>query len=249
MSDEAQSPLTMGEGLLAYIRAGDETTLALLENRTPLVEGLLRYDGFFCKGLWEPEALTPLASLLFAHAHMMFMAGARLALSGHSASIFSPLRTALEAACYGLIVERSPGLAETWFHRNRGARELKAARDAFTVKTALAHLTAHESIRLLVEELYEASIDWGAHPNLRGLAGHLRFNDERSDGTLEVTLTALYGPGWQVSRSLVACLDFGLAIAAVIILAPSDTDPGLMNELRKLSDLKNELAEQLQGGT
>jgi hypothetical protein len=103
----------------------------------------------------------------------------------------------------------------------------------------------------LAKLAYEGAIDFGAHPNLKGVAGHLSINENRPDGMTSVTLTSLYGSTHvETVRGLCACLDFGFAIIGMIAL--STPDPGvdrvkrLIMELQVINDLKNDAVAPYQ---
>ena len=77
----------LGGGIQKYLAAADETLQEMRAADNPLVKTLLRYDAYFQRDLWEHVALTPtFAFVLYINAYQMFLAGARMALSGSSAS-------------------------------------------------------------------------------------------------------------------------------------------------------------------
>lgn len=248
MTEQSAGPMIeMGQGLDRYMAAADETAAELLAGGDGLVSALRRYDDYLRRDLWAHVSRTSaIGFILQMNAYMVFLAGVRMALSGHPAAVFPLLRTALESAGYGLLIERDPALADVWTHRHRSKADKKACRKAFTFDQGIQHLKdIAPEIYDLAQLAYEGAIDFGAHPNLKGVAGHLLIDENRPDGMTSVTLTSLYGSAHvETVRGLCACLDFGFTIIGMIALAMPD--PGedrvkrLIMELQALNDLKND---------
>ncbi|WP_199559641.1 hypothetical protein [Paracoccus sediminilitoris] len=256
MNDLNASPiLEISKGLDSYMASADETAAELLRGDNSLVAALRHYDDYLRSGLWAhvPRS-SAIGFVLQMNAYMVFLAGVRMALSGHAAAVYPLLRTALESASYGLLIERDPGLADIWTHRHRSEADKKACRKAFTFDQGIVHLKdMAPDVYDLAKLAYEGAIDYGAHPNLKGVASHLSINANRPDGMTAVTLVALYGSAHgETVRSLCACLDFGFAIIGMIALTGPDLDPGddlvkrLIEELQALNDLKNEAVAPYQ---
>lgn len=100
-----------------------------------------------------------------------------------------------------------------------------------------------------VNALYDAAIDFGAHPNRRSILGHLESGDV-DEQYFGVTLTGVYGRDhWYVNRELLACVETGRAIA--FLFAMSIADHPLVH--KRVSDFndwmarKNKMAEDLNG--
>lgn len=231
----------LGDGLTGYLAAADETLQEIQGADTPLVKTLFQYDAYFRRDLWEHASATPpLACVLYLNAYQMFLAAARMALSGHPVAVFPLLRTSLESASYGYLLEQQPALAGVWTHRHRSEADKKACRNAFTFDKALKGLDDKApEIHQLAKLAYEGAIDYGAHPNLKGVFTHVSLNEDRPDGMVAVTHTSLYSAGHvETIRGICACLDFGLAIIGIITLA-GDPDPAKVQaELQALNDAK-----------
>jgi hypothetical protein len=243
----------MGDGLDSYMAAADETAAELLQGTDDLVTALRRYDHYLRHGLWaHGSRSSAIGCILQMNAYMTFLAGIRMALSGHAAAVFPLLRTALESASYGLLIERDPVLADVWTNRHRSETDKKACRKAFTFARGVVHLKdMAPDLYDLAKLVYEGAIDFGAHPNLKGVASHLSIDENRPDGMTAFTLTSLYGSAHiETVRGLCACLDFGLAIIGMIALATPDPDEDrlkqLIEELQALNDLKNDAVAPYQ---
>jgi hypothetical protein len=231
----------LGGGLHQYMAMADECLHELRVSKSPLVAVLLQYDDHFRHNLWQ-HASPPqtFALLLFLNAYQLFLAGARIALSGHPAAIFPLMRTALESASYGLLLEQQPALSDIWSNRHRSEADKKACRKTFTFDKAIAGVIDRSpDIHRLAKEAYEGAIDYGAHPNLKGVFGHVAIDDDRPDGMTAVSHTSLYSADHhETTRGLCACLDYGFLIISIITLSHPTVTGKQAAELQTLNDAK-----------
>ncbi len=250
-SDKAR--VDLGDGLRQYLAMADECLQELRTSESPFVAVLLQYDDYFRRDLWQhsPPPST-FALLLFLNAYQLFLAGARMALSGHPAAVFPLMRSALESASHGFLLEQQPALAEIWSNRHRSEADKRACRNTFTFEKAVAGLRDRApDIYRLAKEAYEGAIDYGAHPNLMGVSGNVNVDTARPDGMVAVTHTSLYSAGHhETIRGLGACLDYGFLIISIIALAGPTLPGRLGTELQTLNDVKEAAiaAYQSQGG-
>jgi hypothetical protein len=239
--NKGNARVDFGDGLRQYITMADECLQELRASESPFVAVLLQYDDYFRRDLWasSPPPQT-FALLLFLNAYQLFLAGARIALSGHPAAIFPLMRTALESASYGFLLEQQPALSAIWSNRHRSEADKKACRKTFTFDRAIAAvIDKAPDIHRMAKEAYEGAIDFGAHPNLRGVVGHVTVDDERADGMVAVSHTSLYSAGHhETIRGLCACLDFGFLIISIVALAGPTAASNLQSELQTLNDAK-----------
>jgi hypothetical protein len=232
----------MPDGLKHYMSMADETAKELLQSDNKLVTTVLHYDAYFRQELLshvDPPSI--LSWILFLNAYQMFLAGARMGLSGHAVAVFPLLRAAIESAAYGFLMELKPELAVIWTNRHKSEADKKACRSAFTFDKAIANLKEKSpDIYALAKGTYEAAIDYGAHPNVIGVFGHVSIDENRSDGMAAVSHTSLYDAGHiETVRSLCACLDFGFVIMGMIVSASRDVSKEQIEALQALSDSKN----------
>ena len=130
-------PILIEQDWRSYIRNGDETTAELLSGDSPVIATLDAFDGFFRKRLWTGEDdLSPSQMLLALHSYMVLLAGVRLALTGHAAATFPLFRTALEAACYALLMKTDKEYETAWLERDQSPAKTKACRVMFTSAVA-----------------------------------------------------------------------------------------------------------------
>jgi hypothetical protein len=238
---ENEVKVDLGEGLQGFLAKADECLQELLASKNPLVAALLQYDTYWRNVLWRHLAAPqPVAMMLFLNSYQLLLAGIRMALSGHPAALFPLMRTALESASYGHLLERQPMLLEVWSNRHRGEADKRLCRNTFTFEKAIAGVKDNSpDIHRLAKEVYEGAIDYGAHPNVRGVFGHVTLDEARPDGMVAVTHTSLYSANHhETLRGLCACLDYGFVIISVIALSGPTTNATLGAELQALHDSK-----------
>lgn len=228
-----------------YIAAGNETTAQLLSSGSSLVAAIEQFEDFFRSFLWSADdiEMSPTQALLSSHAFMTYLSAARMALSGHPASTYPLFRASLEAACYAFIMSQDDTLERIWNDRHDSEEASKKCRQRFTPavkETARVFDDAQPGRGFAdqINEAYQASIDFGAHPNPRSIYHHVRLPEWTGDKQL-VELIGLYGPdNFEVKRSLLACLDHGLILASILANVPKSSAPNLLAKLTELNDLK-----------
>jgi hypothetical protein len=236
-----QSRVDLGGGLREYMTKADETFQELQASDAPCLRVLLQYDEYLRHDLWEHAMPSPFSVMLFFNAYQLYLAGIRMALSGHPAAVFPLMRTALESASYGFLLEQEPALSKIWLNRHRSEADKKACRKAFTFEKAIAGVVQKApDIYRLAKEAYDGAIDYGAHPNLRGVLGHITLDESRPDGMTAVVHASLYGTDHpETIVGLCACLDFGFLIIGIVAIASPTPGETLAAELQALNAAKN----------
>ncbi|MEA9605995.1 hypothetical protein QY702_05900 [Xanthomonas campestris pv. plantaginis] len=244
MADDGMRIVIKG-GIESYMAAADETTAELLASHDPIVAALREYDTYFREGLWRQYQPPAVPLVLCMNAYQLFLASSRMALSGHCAAVFPLLRTALESAAYASLIMHKPELQDVWTRRHQGEAEKKACRKAFTFEKAIGLLKDRApDIHALAVLGYEGAIDYGAHPNVKGVFGHVSIDDQ-DDDFFAVSHTSLYGATHiETIRGLCACLDFGFAIIGIIALSSPEISDALLADLSHLNDAKNAATER-----
>lgn len=244
----------INESLNDYLDKTDAITAALREENSPILQTLHGFDDYFRKTLWrDASGVGPMAMVLSMNAYMLFLAGVRVAMTGHVTACFPVLRTALESACYGFLIAKDPDLSAVWSDRHKDADSKKVCRKAFgSAVTDVAKLVEREQPGggQWLSDAYDAAIDFGAHPNIKSVFGHVRIlEDEPEDPYFRVNLAGLYGADhWETYRMLIGCLDFALAIAVVLTRALDNPDQKHEEQLQALNDEKNRVAEAFISG-
>ncbi|MFG6667087.1 hypothetical protein ACGK9R_08250 [Halomonas sp. HNIBRBA4712] len=246
MTDDGVRVVIEG-GIESYMAAADETTAELLASHDPIVAALREYDTYFREGLWRQYQPSAVPLMLCMNAYQLFLASSRMALSGHCAAVFPLLRTALESAAYASLMTQKPELQEVWTRRHHGEAEKKACRKAFTFEKAIGVLKDRApDIHALAVLGYEGAIDYGAHPNVKGVFGHVSIDDQ-DDDFFAVSHTSLYGATHiDTIRGLCSCLDFGFAIIGIIALSSHEISDILLADLSHLNEAKNAATERYE---
>jgi hypothetical protein len=107
---------------------------------------------------------------LLVRAHSAFLAACKLAMSGQLPESYAILRNVIEQAWYALHIAVNPPTAEIWLRRNDSDMEKKACKFEFTVANVRStHERLDTATSKEMNKIYEILIDYGAHPNMRGV--------------------------------------------------------------------------------
>ncbi len=234
-----------------YIASGDQTTNELLESGSPLVAAIEEFYAFFRDDLWADDLeMSPNQAFLSMNAFMIYLGAVRVAMTGHEAATFPLFRTALESACYAFLMSEDESLPEIWGNRHRNAKAMRLCRRKFTSAVSEAARAIEASQRRKghakwINDCYQSAIDFGAHPNPRSIYHHIRSPKDEGNRYV-VSLAGLYpSDSFEVSRSLIACLDYGLVIAVVLAHGLKLPTRELSNKLFRLNDMKEQLTKTL----
>ncbi|MDB5577721.1 MAG: hypothetical protein JWR80_2897 [Bradyrhizobium sp.] len=207
--------------LAEYIRQGNSNTEGLLAGHHPLMELVTAYHDFFATKLWsEAQPIPQVPMFLSTNAFMLWIGGVRMAMTGHEAAVYPLFRTALESACYVLLICLKPELTAIWADRDKGEAQRRASRNAFgsAVADIVTHMGSGDTdLGGFISQLYAASIDFGAHPNARGIMAHVQTG--LPDGGAERFDQGSIYPGnsLPVFRALTAAIEYGRGIALVLV--------------------------------
>lgn len=239
--------IVIDKSLEDYIRSGNETVSALLSEPDDLVQAVMDSCDFARKVSWpDGIKLPPFAILLSMNAIMLHAAAVRTVLSGHPVAALPQFRTALESACYAYMISKDHALEQIWLNRNIDSKAQKACRDAFQSAprvTTNGLNSIQDGIGNIVLDAYNTAIDFGAHPNRRGIFDHIAIQD--NEDHFMVTLTGLYSPeAFEIQRMLMACLDYGFCIALILTHCLTDPSVRMQEELFILNGTKERLARE-----
>lgn len=228
-----------------YVMSAHETAQAFLSDGNAAVRGFRLFHDHFRQTLWGDGAvLSPTSGVLIMNAYLLFLSGAHTALQGHAAAVFPLLRTALENACYAFLIAKDSKLESVWFNRHQDEASKRASRAAFAPavrNTAEAINVLQPQSGNIILECYESAIDFGGHPNPRGVVEHLRFTGTDQRGWIAISLTALHGPNdFGTQRALIACLEFASTLALIIARTRPKLTRDLCDALIALNAAKEE---------
>jgi hypothetical protein len=127
---------------------------------------------------------------LIMRVHSAFRSAVRLAMSGQAFEAMLPLRAAIEQAWYGLHIARDPRPFErstTWLQRHHNLSAKQKCKEEFTVANVRnTHKTLDATTAEALQEMYEMTIDFGAHPNEMGLLASMRREQTKDGVTFKV---------------------------------------------------------------
>lgn len=99
----------ISESMDEYLGTADVIATALRKDGGPIMDLLYDCHQYFSKTLWRSgHGMSPVVAMLSLNAFMIYLAGVRVAMSGHVVAVFPVLRTALESACYAYLIARHP---------------------------------------------------------------------------------------------------------------------------------------------
>lgn len=224
--------------LAEYVRRGDANTAEVLKAPPPTMTLITAYYDFFANRLWADGHFQPQVPMMLGiNAFTLWAGGVRMALSGHEAAIYPLLRTALESACYALLITRKPELAEIWSARHDGDAERKACRKMFASAVSEAAGLVddmQDGMGDFVLQLYEAHIDLGAHPNTRSVMNHVHRTPTEKD-VEGFGLGSIYsGKSLQMFRGLVAVTEGARGISMLLVACLPALSRDLADTIRNL---------------
>lgn len=245
--------MQMSAGTLAeYLAATDEVAQSHAASPPQLMCMVDEMDAFFHREFFaQLLEMAPIAAVLVMNAYTALLGAVREALSGHVVLVFPVARAALESACYALLVSQKAVNADIWLNRNRSTADLKACRKLFTVENAIKILQPIQpEMAEYVRGMYDASIDYGAHPNPLSIMSHFEPTGPQGEDEFGFSLTGVQGHNsWHVNRELLVCVETGQAVA--FLIATSIPGHPLLNERFQDFDdwmaTKNQMAESLNG--
>ena len=117
---------------------------------------------------------TPFAALFVFQAHSAFRGALCLVLNGQVTETHTCLRLVLENALYGFYFHKNPSSLKTWLERHISNEAKQKVGNEFKIRGKNNSLLStlkqtDEKLGNDVADLYEHTIDFGAHPNKLGL--------------------------------------------------------------------------------
>lgn len=155
------------------------------------------------------EGRGVLEAMLLVNAYSLYLAAARIALSGQSPPAFAVLRACLESALYAVIAAQSEDNRTVWYGRDKNR---EACRKLFTKSEATKYLEKIDpNLADVVTRNYEDLIDLGAHPNVKSVLPHIDVKtvDEGTAATLEILHSI---DSTEFRRTIIACIETGSVV-------------------------------------
>lgn len=200
--------------------ANDCCNEALNELKDPL-EFLGKVDSLYMDFIRDAGGIKPTtAGILLLNAHASLRAAMRLALSGQLLPVFMTLRGSVESALYANAMVVNPELEDVWLKRDSDEKARQACREGFTAGKMFQYLSKSQDQEFSdrLREVYDSTIDFGAHPNNRLLIRSTRI--EKLDiGAHALNFAYIHGVGsFELRLSLVACAETGLAVFFIALI-------------------------------
>ncbi|KPY97952.1 hypothetical protein ALQ37_200088 [Pseudomonas syringae pv. aptata] len=237
----------------AFLTACTENQDEVVAQNSPYVAMMDALDSFLLTHITNPTK-TPSDLVMHAlriNARFMLMTGFRIGLTGHAAGVYPTLRTALENACYAFLMSQDEALSDVWMKRSLSVANTKAFKKTFNKAIAEARDLMDElhpnNLGTWMYELYQASMEFGAHPNALTILLHTRFSDDEATGWTKYENIALYTVGnFEFDRTLLACVEMGLAVAIVLSMTFEKPSQEIIEAVNKLNKMKNELEDMIR---
>ena len=172
--DWGQDPLS------EFIETTRENTIATFANLRPQYNRLRDIHVFY-RDLVENLNNSPdwFSAFFVLRAHASYLGGVRFALSGQVFETYMVLRGCLENALYGFYFHRNPASQETWLRRSDDKKTKDRVRSEFTGGALLRCLeSVDRDTHRIAKQLYDQTIDYGAHPNEEGVLTMLAKTEE-----------------------------------------------------------------------
>jgi hypothetical protein len=130
-------------------------------------------------GLTSKEGVT---FLFLSMSHGAYLGAVRLALGGQLAPSYMVMRGCLENALYAFRIYKNPKLFKIYKDRYKGNSEKKESRNKFNLADIFCELNNHcPEIGGPAKDLYDSTIDLGAHPNVMAIKTNLHFDEEKRE--------------------------------------------------------------------
>jgi len=198
--DDLSSFIDMANGNVVATFANDK-------NEYPLVSAIDQMFQAIVRALLSPQAVVE--SIILMRSHVAYRATSLLAMAGMNPEAFVQARSCLENALYALHMNRNAGLDEIWLRRHDDESSLKRTRSEFTFPNVMKTLEAEDAKNAVVaRNLYERTIDFGAHPNERAVTANLSI--ENVNGGKKLKQAYLSGGTIQQRHSMKTTAQVGL---------------------------------------
>lgn len=235
MNEPSPPPPGWGQDLFTqFLDTARRNQFATFVNKNSEVNDLIFLDVMLTKlraDPVKPNLFAPMSFLLRAHSAYRAAVGAVCAGQIYEAQAL--LRNCLEHAAYAHYVADDPTRYERWLNRHESANTKKSVRIEFMLKKIVDVLTvASEELGSIFSKLYDHTIDYGAHPNERGVS----LNSElvmKEGNERHFSAIFLHGNGPALDLGLKNAAQVGLLVLSVAALI----DPARVQRLSIDQDL------------
>jgi hypothetical protein len=184
MSDENRTT-TLGWGddqLSTFLQRVRVNQLATFTTMNPAFNILSEIDTCFvhvAESTAKSQTAARLSLVFFARCHAAYRAACGTSMAGQLPETFVLLRSCLEYSGYALLIHRKRDLEMIWICRHSGGDARLSMRRAFSASEAKnAVQSTDPGLGDWYSDLYESAIDFGAHPNPKGITPIIRSTDD-----------------------------------------------------------------------
>ena len=183
---------------------------ATFANKTVETKRILEIDETFLKVIKEGARAGHLHApfLLLVRAHSAYRAAASCTFSGQAAELHPLLRLMLEQGGYAFLMFRKPKLQDVWLDRKANRQKVKREFTIGKFKSILASSDAN--LKNAFDELYESTIDFGAHPNEMSVTSSLKIDVQEGQESWKVLY--LHPDGIVLDHSLRSLTAVGICV-------------------------------------
>jgi len=188
VTEKAEPPPGWGDdNLTDFIDHALENTYATVGQGRQIFSRLKDIDAAFRDAVKCFDNCPELyVSFFLLRSHSSFLAASRLALSTQVYESYPVLRSCLEAALYGLFVAKRPKAQDIWIKRDDSPKDQRRMRRTFTIGAVFGVLKLEDkSLYPPIKDLYERTIDFGAHPNPTGILGSVQMHTDETGVKIE----------------------------------------------------------------
>lgn len=155
-------------------------TFATFENCRQHYDRLVAINGVYTRLIDHlDDANAWFKSLFLLNAHACYLGAIQLSCGGQLPQSHMVLRGCIENSLYGFFFHIHPEKEKIWESRQDTPENARMVRAEFKIGAIMKQFgKTDESIGPVVTELYNMTIDLGAHPNVWGLYPHLDLPDD-----------------------------------------------------------------------
>lgn len=228
------------DALSGFVQTAQENTWATYHNLKLEVGRLQEADTIFRIAI-EHLTNSPdwFSGFFLLRAHAAFLGGVRFSMSCQLPEAYMALRGCLENVLYGFYLYKNPGSRVTWLERHKDDATDKASRKKVKAEFRLDQMinlvkNVDQALGAFTEELYERTIDYGAHPNERAISANLTRTEK--DGFILFNLDYLDDDSIAMRFCLKTNAEIGVCALQIagLIFQERFNIVGLMDRIKRL---------------
>lgn len=178
-------PTNWGSDSIAkFIDLARSNMFATFDNFEEQFDRLVAVDGAYTRlidNLDDTDAWF--TNLFLLNAHACYLGGVQLGCSGQLPQSYMVLRGCLESSLYGFFFHNHPEKEQIWTSRHNSQENTKRVKAEFQITKMLKQFEQVDTTTgSIITQLYNMTIDLGAHPNVWGMFPHLDLPTDDSAG-------------------------------------------------------------------